>query len=228
MVLLYPVDISPYSTVHIDKWFIVVNKKVGLPVQPDKSGDRSLMEIVEDQFKALHVVHRIDRPASGLVAFARNAKSAAALSQLFATRQVRRVYWAIVEREPPETSGTMSHRIVANARTNRAHAVAATETRGKPAQASYRLIGRSERYWLLEIELVTGRHHQVRAQLAALGSPIRGDIKYGARRTIPGSGIDLHGRRLVFTHPFTGQTCDCTAPWPDDTLWNAITLDIKA
>lgn len=200
---------------------MVASKAAGVPTQHDPSGDRSLPEMLEPLFgEELWVVHRIDRPASGLVVIARTQTVAAALSELFRTGRAVRRYWAITASRPPADEGVLRHRLRTSPGANKSRV---TDTGGKQAELRYRLVAQSDRYWLLDIELVTGRHHQIRAQLAAVGCPVRGDIKYGARRTIPGGGIGLHARSLSFAHPQTGEQLSLAAPAPDDPLWNALT-----
>ncbi len=215
-----------------DNHLIIVNKRVGDIVQGDKTGDVPLSDEVKAYIKEryakpgavfLGVVHRLDRPASGALVFARTSKALARLNQMFASHQeVRKTYWAIVTKEPPQQSGTLTHWLTRNERNNMAHAHDREVPHSQKAVLDYRLVARTDRYWLLEINLHTGRHHQIRCQLAKIGCPIKGDLKYGAPRSNPDGGISLHARRLTFRHPVSKVLVDVTAPVPDDTLWQAV------
>ena len=215
---------DPYTIIHADDSLVVVAKAPGVPSQRDASGDLDLtMMLKESLGKQPLVVHRIDRPASGLVVYARNTGAAAKLSALFRSGLVERRYWAIVGARPADESGTLQHRLVTVPARNKTYV---SDTRGKTSELRYRLAARSDRYWLLDVELQTGRHHQIRAQLAAIGCPIRGDVKYGAKRTLRGGGIGLHAYRLAFPHPVTSNPLSFFAPPPDDTLWVALSRDL--
>ena len=215
-----------------DNHVIVVSKLAGEIVQGDKTGDTPLSEDVKAYLKEkyqkpgnvfLGVVHRLDRPVSGLVLFARTSKALTRLSEMFRTREVRKTYWAIVGKEPPQTEGTLTHWLTRNPKNNTARAYDREVPGSKKAILDYRVIAHSARYWLLEIDLHTGRHHQIRCQLAKIGCPIKGDLKYGAPRSNPDGGISLHARRIQFEHPVSHQPIDITAPVPDDRLWQEIT-----
>ena len=215
-----------------DNHVIVVAKRAGEIVQGDKTGDTPLSEDVKAYLKEkyqkpgnvfLGVVHRLDRPVSGLVLFARTSKALTRLSEMFRTREVRKTYWAIVGKEPPQHEGTLTHWLTRNPKNNTARAYDREVPGSKKAILDYRVIARSDRYWLLEIDLHTGRHHQIRCQLAKIGCPIKGDLKYGAPRSNPDGGISLHARRIQFEHPVSHQLIDITAPVPDDRLWQEIT-----
>lgn len=169
----------------------------------------------------LGVVHRLDRPVSGLVVFARTSKALSRLSEMFRTRSVRKTYWAIVGNQPPQSEGTLTHWLTRNPKNNTARAYEREVPGSKQAVLDYRVIARSDRYWLLEVDLHTGRHHQIRCQLAKMGCPIRGDLKYGAPRSLPDGGISLHARRVSFEHPVSHLPIDVTAPVPDEPLWQA-------
>jgi 23S rRNA pseudouridine1911/1915/1917 synthase len=219
------VEESPYTIIHQDNWLIAANKRAGVPSQRDKSGDDALIDMLERTFGGpLYVVHRIDRPASGLVLFARSQETAAHLSDLFRKAEVTRRYWAIVAVKPDSTEATISHRLETLPRSNKSRVV---KKGGQEAVMKYSVAAQSERYWLLDVELVTGRHHQIRAQLAAIGCPIRGDLKYGAPRSIPGGGIGLHAYQLSFRHPKTGSQLRLCAPPPEDRLWQALAADLQ-
>ena len=212
-----------------DNHLIVVNKHAGDLVQSDPDGTEAL----EDQIKAmikvrdhkpgavyLGVVHRIDRPVSGAVVFAKTSKALTRLNEMIRTGQIKKSYWAITESRPAEEEGTLRHWIVRNAKTNRSHAHLKPKGDGKEAILNYRVLGASTNYTLVEVDLKTGRHHQIRAQLGAIGCTIKGDLKYGAKRSNPDGGISLHSRRVEFAHPVGGKPISVTAPVPkSDNLW---------
>lgn len=211
-----------------DNHVIIVSKSVGEIVQGDKTGDEPLSETVKAYIKQkyqkpgnvfLGVVHRLDRPVSGLVLFARTSKALSRLSEMFRTRDVHKTYWAIVTAPPREKEGTLTHWLTRDEKTNKARAYDREVPNSKKAVLDYRLIASSERYWLLEVDLHTGRHHQIRCQLSKMGCPIKGDLKYGAARSNPDSGICLHARRLQFEHPVSKLDINLVAPVPEDKLW---------
>lgn len=219
-----------------DNHIIIVSKAAGEIVQGDKTGDTPLSDTVKGYIKKkyqkpgnvfLGVVHRLDRPVSGLVLFARTGKALSRLSEMFRTRSVQKTYWAIVANEPPQMSGTLTHWLTRDERNNKARAYDREVPNSKQAILDYRLIARSERYWLLEIELHTGRHHQIRCQLAKIGCPIRGDLKYGAPRSSSDGSISLHARRICFEHPVSHQLIDITASVPADRLWQAMAAEVR-
>jgi len=219
---------SNMQVVYEDNHIIIVAKESGEIVQGDKTGDRPLSELVKDYLKEkyqkpgnvfLGVVHRLDRPVSGLVVFARTSKALSRLNRMFAEGEVHKTYWAIVKDAPREAEGTLTHWLVRNEQQNKSYAYATEKPRSKKAILHYRVIGHSDRYSLLEVRLLTGRHHQIRCQLAAMGCPIRGDLKYGAPRSNPDGSISLLSRRVEFTHPVSGQTICVEAPLPADPLW---------
>ena len=212
-----------------DNHIIIVSKAAGEIVQGDKTGDEPLSETIKRYLKEkyqkpgnvfLGIVHRLDRPVSGVVLFARTSKALPRLNKLFAHHEaVSKTYWAIVGNEPPAMEGRLEHWLTRDERTNKARAYDREVPRSKHAVLDYRVIGHSERYWLLEVQLHTGRHHQIRCQLAKMGCPIKGDLKYGAPRSNPDGSISLHARRLTLEHPVSHQTIDVTAPVPNDRLW---------
>ena len=219
------------NVLYEDNHVIIVAKRAGEIVQGDKTGDAPLSDAVKAYIKEryqkpgdvfLGVVHRLDRPVSGLVVFARTSKALTRLSEMFRTRQVQKTYWAIVGNEPPQPTGTLTHWLTRNEQKNMARAYDRDVPGSKQAILDYRVIGRSERYWLLEVHLHTGRHHQIRCQLAKMGCPIRGDLKYGAPRSNPDGSISLHARRIQFEHPVSHLPIDITAPLPTDRLWQAL------
>ena len=216
------------EVVYEDNHIIIVNKSCSEIVQGDKTGDKPLAETVKDYIKEkyhkpgnvfLGVVHRLDRPVSGLVVFARTSKALSRLNEMFRTKEVHKTYWAIVGKRPPLPQGELVHWIVRNERQNKSYAYEREKPGAKLAILDYRLVGSSDRYFLLEVELKTGRHHQIRCQLAAMGCPIKGDLKYGSPRSNPDGGICLHARRLRFVHPVSGEEICVEAPLPSFPLW---------
>lgn len=212
-----------------DNHLIVINKAVGEIVQGDKTGDKPLLDKVKAYIKKkynkpgevfLGLVHRLDRPTSGIVIFARTSKALSRMNKLFQDKAVKKFYWAIVDNPPPEESGTLVHYLKKNEKQNKSYASDKQKAGTKKASLSYRLIGRTNRYYLLEIELHTGRHHQIRAQLAKIGLHIKGDLKYGFSRSNPDGGIHLHARKVEFIHPVKKEPLIIEAKPPDDVLWN--------
>ena len=212
-----------------DNHIIIVNKAPGEIVQGDKTGDTPLSEQVKLYIKEkyqkpgnvfLGVVHRLDRPVSGVVVFARTGKALARLNEMFRTGRVKKTYHAIVANAPQHETATLEHWLTRNERQNKAYAHLREVKDSKKAVLDYRVIGHSERYSLLEVRLHTGRHHQIRCQLAAIGCPIKGDLKYGAPRSNPDGSICLHARNVCFEHPVSHQPIDVTAPYPEKLrLW---------
>ena len=220
---------TPEDILYEDNHLLVVNKHCGDLVQPDPSGGSAL----EDQIKAfikrrdakpgevfLGVVHRIDRPVSGAVLFAKTSKALVRLNEMIREGRIRKTYWALTERTPDPESGELLHYILRDGRTNRSRAFDAPKGDAKQARLRYATLGAGTRYTLVEVELLTGRHHQIRAQLSKIGCPIKGDLKYGARRSNPDGGISLHSRAIEFTHPVRREPVRITAPVPaGDNLW---------
>lgn len=213
-----------------DNHLLIINKPCGEIVQSDPSGDEPLEERAKKYIKEryhkegdafLGVVHRVDRPVSGIVIFARTTKAQVRLNRMFYDRDVEKTYLAIVKELPPQKAGTLINYILRDTKANRSRIRPDERDGAKRAVLHYRHIDSSERYHLLEIGLETGRHHQIRCQLAAAGCPIRGDLKYGYARSNPGGGISLHAWRVRFTHPVKGVEMDVTAPFPEDTLWKS-------
>ena len=211
-----------------DNHLIAINKEAGELVQGDESGDRTLADEVKDYLKRkynnpgnvfLGIPHRLDRPTTGIVIYARTDKALSRMTALFRTSDVKKTYWAIVDRCPEKKEGELVHYIVRNAANNKSFAYNKEKPGSKIARLSYRVLSSSDNYHLLEIDLHTGRHHQIRAQLAALGIHIKGDLKYGAARSNPDGGICLHARRVTFTHPVKKEPVDIIAPPPGNTLW---------
>lgn len=201
--------------------FIVFNKPAGVVVQGDQSRDKALLDLGEIYCKStLYPVHRIDRPASGCVVFARTQRAAASLSQQFQSGEVSKTYLAVVEQKPDTLEDTLKHYLLKDGRTNKSRVVEAQTPKAKLAQLHYRYITSSDHYHLLEVRIESGRHHQIRAQLAAIGCPVKGDVKYGARRKNADRSIMLHAWQLGFQHPVTNVLEQVTAPLPiKDPLW---------
>ena len=168
------------------------------------------------------VTHRIDRPTMGLVVFARTSKGLSRMNELFRRGEVHKTYWAIVKNRPPHPTGTLTHWLTSVEKNNKTYASLTQKPGSTKAVLNYRLLASSDRYHLLEIELITGRKHQIRCQLSAIGCPIKGDLKYGAERSNPDGGISLQSHRIQFVHPVSGKEIDITAPLPDDTLWQTL------
>lgn len=214
-----------------DNHIIAVNKRPGDIVQGDKTGDKPLVEVVKEYIAIkydkpgavfLGVVHRLDRPTSGVVVFARTSKALTRLNKLFAERTTEKIYWALVKNEPPKEKDTLVHYMVRNSKQNKSYANNKEIPNGKKAILHYRLIRKLNHYYALEITLETGRHHQIRSQLSAVGMPIKGDLKYGFDRSNPDGSIHLHARELRLTHPVSKEVLQIIAPTPDDVLWNAV------
>ncbi len=225
------------NVVYEDNHIIIVNKAPGEIVQGDKTGDTPLSEIVKDWIKLKYnkpgnvfigVVHRLDRPVGGLVVFAKTSKALSRLNEMFRLGKVTKTYWAVTRGIPPAPSGRLRHYLTSVERSNKSFLSSTPRTGAKEAILSYRTIGSSERYRMLEVNLETGRKHQIRAQLASIGCPIRGDLKYGDKRSNPDGSISLMARRIVFTHPVSGKLIDVTAPVPDDVIWHVLEADVKA
>ncbi len=199
---------------------IAFNKPPGLPVVADKTGDKALADFAEIYCKhPVHLVHRLDRPASGVVLFAKTENALRLLNEQFSSRTIRKTYLAVVGQLPPHEAGTLIHFIKKDGQSNRSRAFAEKKPGSKRAELTYRVVGHSDQYHLLEIELITGRHHQIRAQLAAVGSPIKGDVKYGFRRGNRDRSIHLHARRLTFQHPVSGEPVTLECRPPADPVW---------
>ncbi len=220
-----------------DNHIIAVNKMPADIVQADKTGDETLADKVRDYIRAsrgkqgevfVGIPHRLDRPTSGVVLFARTSKALERLSEMFRKGDVAKTYWALVAEKPPAESGTLVHWLTRNTEQNKSYAGTAKRPGAREARLSYRLLFSLERYHLLEIDLQTGRHHQIRAQLHAVGCHIKGDLKYGAARSNPGGGIHLHARRVSFIHPVKKEPLEIVADPPSDPLWDAALARWKA
>jgi 23S rRNA pseudouridine1911/1915/1917 synthase len=222
---------SNLQILHEDNHIIVINKRVGDIVQGDKTGDKPLSEVVKEYIKEkyhkpgdvfLGVVHRLDRPTTGIVVFAKTSKALTRLNESFKNRETQKTYWAIVKNCPPKEKDTLIHFLKRNPKNNTSKAHTKEVPESKKASLDYAIIKKLDNYFALEINLHTGRHHQIRAQLAAIGCPIKGDLKYGFDRSNPDGGIHLHARKLLFIHPVTKEMLLIEAQVPKDTLWNSI------
>lgn len=218
------------TVVYEDNHVLIVNKACGELVQVDKTGDASLEDNLKIWLKEkynkpgnvfLGVTHRLDRPVTGLVIFAKTSKVLPRLNEQFKNGEIHKTYWAIVKNAPPNEEGILDNYLYRNEKQNKSYVCNADKTGSKKAILHYKLLGKSDTFFLLEIELMTGRHHQIRCQLAEIGCPIRGDLKYGFPRSNNDGGISLHSRRVQFVHPVSGIEIDVTAPVPEnDTIWN--------
>ncbi len=222
------------TVVYEDNHIIVVNKTSSEIVQGDKTGDTPLSETVKEYIKEkyakpgnvfLGVTHRLDRPVSGLVVFAKTSKALSRLNDMFRLGEVKKTYWAIVKERPEELEGELTHWLVRNEKQNKSYAYDKERPNSKKAILRYKLIGHSQNYHLLEVDLQTGRHHQIRCQLAKMGCPIKGDLKYGSPRSNPDGSICLHARRVTFVHPVSKELIDLVAPLPSGNLWNGFDMD---
>ena len=213
-----------------DNHIIIVNKRVGDIVQGDITGDTPLSEIVKSYLKHkynkpgnvyLGVVHRLDRPTSGIVLFSKTSKALPRLNKLFAQKEAKKTYWALVKNKPAKQQDRLINWLKKNPKNNKTSVFNSEIPDGKKAILDYKVIKSLDTYFLLEINLETGRHHQIRAQLAYIGCPIKGDLKYGFNRSNPDGGISLHARRLEFVHPVKKELIKISAPLPKDKLWDA-------
>lgn len=217
------------TVLYEDNHIIVVNKSASEIVQGDKTGDVPLSDMVKAYLKDKYqkpgnvfvgVTHRLDRPVSGLVVFAKTSKALSRLNEMFRVGQVQKTYWAIVKNEPKQSEAELVHWLVRNEKLNKSYAYEREVKDAKKAVLRYRMIGRSDNYSLLEVELMTGRHHQIRCQLSKMGCPIKGDLKYGSPRSNPDGSICLHARRISFVHPVSKELIELEAPLPEDKLWH--------
>ena len=222
------------EVIYEDNHIIVVNKTSSEIVQGDKTGDTPLSEMVKQYLKEKYhkpgnvfigVTHRLDRPVSGLVVFAKTSKALPRLNEMFRNGEVKKTYWAIVKECPKETEGELVHYLVRNEKQNKSYAYDKEVKNSKKAVLHYKLIGHSQNYYLLEVDLKTGRHHQIRCQLAKMGCPIKGDLKYGSPRSNPDGSICLHARTVQFVHPVSKEEIRLTAPVPEGNLWNGFEMD---
>ncbi len=220
------------TVLYEDNHIIAVNKTCSEIVQGDKTGDRPLSEIVKAYIKEkyakpgevfLGVTHRLDRPTSGVVLFARTSKALTRLNDMFRNHgEIQKTYWAIVKNCPPKDEDRLENYLWRNEKQNKSYVCCKDHNGAKKAILSYRVVARSDRYFLLEVNLETGRHHQIRCQLAHIGCPIKGDLKYSFERSNRDGGISLHARSIQFVHPVSKQNITIEAPVPDDPLWRAL------
>lgn len=219
-----------------DNHIIIVNKAPGEIVQGDKTGDTPLSDTVRQWIKETHckpgkvflgVVHRLDRPVSGLVVFAKTSKALARLNEMFRNGDVHKTYWAITRNRPMKPEALLTHYITTVERNNKSYASDKPKDGAKEARLSYRLVSSSDRYHLLEVNLMTGRKHQIRVQLSAIGCPIKGDLKYGDKRSNPDGSISLMARSVEFIHPVSKQKIKVTADPPSDNLWQVLTVGMS-
>lgn len=212
-----------------DNHLIAVNKACSEIVQGDKTGDETLAQKVSDYIKQrdkkpgnvfIGICHRLDRPTSGIVIFAKTSKALSRMNALFRNSEVKKTYWAICGRQPDNSSGTLVHYLLRNQRKNMSRPVNPDTPGAKRAELGYELVAASDRYYLLRVYPATGRHHQIRAQLSAVGCPIKGDLKYGAPRSNKGGGISLHAGQVSFLHPVRKNEVVIQAPPPDEPVWN--------
>lgn len=215
-----------------DNHIIVVNKRAGDIVQGDKTGDKPLSEVVKEYIAEkynkpgnvyLGVVHRLDRPTTGIVLFSKTSKALPRLNKLFAEKKAKKTYWALVKNQPPKTNETLVNWLKKNPKNNKSAAFSKEIEGSKKAILHYNIIKKLDNFYLLEVDLETGRHHQIRTQLASIGCPIKGDLKYGFDRSNKDASISLHARTLRFIHPVKKEELIITAPLPNDVLWNACT-----
>lgn len=218
------------EVIYEDNHIIIVNKSTSEIVQGDKTGDKPLSEIVKEWLKEKYnkpgnvfvgVTHRLDRPVSGIVVFAKTSKALTRLNEMFRNGDIKKTYWAIVKNEPKNPEGELQHWLVRNEKQNKSYAYDIEKPNSKLAILHYKLLAKSDRYNLLEVDLKTGRHHQIRCQLAKMGCVIKGDLKYGADRSNPDGGISLHARRVCFIHPVSKEEIVVEAPVPNDNLWKS-------
>ncbi|MFS4481602.1 RluA family pseudouridine synthase [Hyunsoonleella sp. 2307UL5-6] len=213
-----------------DNHIIIINKRAGDIVQGDKTGDTPLSDVVKQYIKHkynkpgnvyLGTVHRLDRPTSGIVMFAKTSKALPRLNKLFLSKAIKKTYWAVVKQAPPKPQDTLVHWLKKNPKNNKSYAHSKEIKESKQAILHYKTIETLDNYLLLEVNLETGRHHQIRTQLATVGSPIKGDLKYGFSRSNKDASIHLHARHIAFIHPVKKEEITVTAPPPDDPIWNA-------
>ncbi|WP_067146290.1 RluA family pseudouridine synthase [Pseudotamlana agarivorans] len=221
---------SNLQVLYEDNHIIVVNKRAGDIVQGDKTGDKPLSDVVKEYIKDkynkpgnvyLGTVHRLDRPTTGLVIFAKTSKVLPRLNKLFISKDIQKTYWAVVKNQPPKTADTLTHWLVKNPKNNKSKAHDKEVTGSKKAVLHYKVIKKLDHYFLLEINLETGRHHQIRSQLATIGCSIKGDLKYGFDRSNKDASIHLHAKHIEFIHPVKKEAITIDAPLPEDVIWKA-------
>ncbi|WGD34683.1 RluA family pseudouridine synthase [Olleya sp. YS] len=218
------------QVIYEDNHIILVNKRAGDIVQGDKTGDKPLSDVVKDYIAKkynkpgnvyLGTVHRLDRPTTGLVIFSKTSKALPRLNKLFVSKDISKTYWALVKNKPKKEADTLIHWLKKNPKNNKSTAYPKEVAESKKAILHYRTLKKLDNYYLLEINLETGRHHQIRTQLASIGCPIKGDLKYGFDRSNKDASISLHARNIQFTHPVSKEDLNITAPLPKDAIWDA-------
>ena len=219
------------KVIYEDNHLIAVNKTCHEIVQGDKTGDMPLSEMLKAYLKEKYakpgnvftgVTHRLDRPVTGVVVFAKTSKALVRMNELFSSGNVKKKYWAIVNNRPSEQEKTLTHWLIRNEKQNKSYASVEEKPNARKAILHYRVMSQSDNYFLLEIALKTGRHHQIRCQLAQIGCPVKGDLKYGAERSNPDGGISLHARSLHFLHPVSGEAVQIIAEPPENNLWKSL------
>jgi 23S rRNA pseudouridine1911/1915/1917 synthase len=227
---------STIEVLYEDNHIIAINKRPSDIVQGDKTGDEPLVEKVKQFLRNKYekpgevfcgVVHRIDRPVSGVVLFAKTSKALSRLNEMFREKTIQKTYWAVVKNKPKENEGTLIHYLVKDEEKNKSRAYPEPRKGALKSELHYKVIAKTDTYFLLEVNPITGRHHQIRVQLSAMGSPIKGDIKYGFDRTNKDASIHLHARRIEFTHPVKQTPITIEAPPPDEVVWNACVKDFN-
>jgi 23S rRNA pseudouridine1911/1915/1917 synthase len=224
-------DKNNLQVLYEDNHIIVINKRVGDIVQGDQTGDKPLADVVKEYLKDKYnkpgeafvgVVHRLDRPTTGLVVFAKTSKALTRLNESFKNRETQKTYWAAIKNIPSKLEDTLTHYLVRNPKNNQSKAFDKEVKDSKKASLTYKLLKKLDRFAILEIDLHTGRHHQIRAQLSKIGCPIKGDLKYGFDRSNTDGGIHLHARKLTFIHPVKKEEITIIAPTPKDPVWDAV------
>ena len=219
-----------------DNHLIIVNKEASEIVQGDKTGDKPMSEMVKEYLREKYnkpgnvfcgVVHRLDRPTSGVIVFAKTSKALARLNKMFKEDKVEKGYWAIVQNRPRKQKETLTHYLIKNERINKSSSYDSEKPNTKKAILHYSIIAQSDNYFLLQVNLETGRHHQIRVQLSQIGCPIKGDLKYGAKRSNRDGSISLHARSISFIHPVSQKKIEVVAPVPNETLWKAFENSVK-
>lgn len=222
---------SKLQVIYEDNHLIAVNKRSGDIVQGDKTGDQPLSEIVKEYIKKkynksgevfLGVIHRIDRPVSGVIVFAKTGKALSRMNKMFHDKQIKKTYWAVVKEKPQKDQDLLTHYLLKNHQKNKSTAYSSAYKEAKKAQLNYKIIQSLDNYFLLEIDPLTGRHHQIRVQLSSMGCPIKGDVKYGFSRPNQDASIHLHARKIEFEHPVKKEMIQIIAPPPKDPIWDAV------
>ncbi len=227
---------STMTILYEDNHLIAINKTTSEIVQGDKTGDKPLSDTIKHYLKDKYqkpgnvfvgVIHRLDRPVSGVVLFAKTSKSLARMNEMFKNHEVKKSYWAIIKKMPIEQQATLTHYLVRNEKQNKSFAFDKEQKDSQLAILHYTLKATSDRYALLEVDLETGRHHQIRCQLAKIGCPIKGDLKYGFPRSNEDGGISLHAHSISFIHPVTKEPVSLSAPVPEEKLWKMFEAEIN-